>query len=199
MEALEAGLATDPKHYCGALLLDRDGVINRERGAYTWRREDFEWLPGVADLICWARERGWGVALITNQGGIARGLYTHSQLQELHRWMADSLAAEGAVIDHVLYCPHHHDFDTQCLCRKPQKLLFERALALLGLPPNPLASGLGYGQLGVMLGDTARDVLPASALGLRTVQIGSTPGVPADHQAESPLAALDILRGVYGL
>ena len=78
-----------------ALFLDRDGVINVDRN-YIFRVEDFEWVEGARDVIRRFNDMGWWVFVVTNQSGIARGLYTEEQMQALHDWMAEELAKSGA-------------------------------------------------------------------------------------------------------
>lgn len=89
-----------------ALLLDRDGTINVDHG-WVGTRERFEWMPGARAAIRRASEAGWHVFVVTNQSGIARGLYDEAQLAALHRWMCDAVRAEGGTIDDIRYCPHH--------------------------------------------------------------------------------------------
>jgi D-glycero-D-manno-heptose 1,7-bisphosphate phosphatase len=89
-----------------AAFLDRDGVLNVDRG-YVYRREDFEWLPGAIAAIKRLNGAGYLVFVITNQSGVGRGLYTEDDVQALHRWIADELAAAGARIDGFEYCPDH--------------------------------------------------------------------------------------------
>ncbi|MFN3876417.1 MAG: HAD-IIIA family hydrolase, partial [Flavobacteriales bacterium] len=101
-----------------ALFLDRDGVLNRERGEHTWRRADFEVLPGVPEALAWARDRGHALIVISNQSGIGLGLHGHGEVEALHAVLREAVAAAGARIDDILYCPHHPSRG-RCLCRKP--------------------------------------------------------------------------------
>lgn len=141
-----------------AVLLDRDGVINRERGSHTWRPEDFEILPDVAASIKALKESGRAVVVITNQSGIALGLYGHADVARLHTILKEHLAAAGTAVDAILYCPHHPDHG-RCLCRKPGGLLVERALSRLRLDP----------ARSVMIGDRERDVHAAESAGVRGI------------------------------
>lgn len=72
-----------------AVLLDRDGVVNRERGEHTWRVEEFELLPDVAEVLGELGKSGIPVAIITNQSGIGLGLYTEDELEKVHRYLQD--------------------------------------------------------------------------------------------------------------
>lgn len=143
-----------------ALFLDRDGVINRERGAHTWRLEEFELLPGVAEAVRSARAAGLLVIVVTNQSGIALGLYGHADVERLHAYLHRQLARQGAQLDAVYYCPHHPE-QGRCLCRKPGALLVERAVARFGIDPSR----------SLMVGDRQRDVEAANAAGVRGVLV----------------------------
>lgn len=101
------------------VFMDRDGVINRKppEHDYIRRWEDFEFLPGIVGWIRLFNALGHPVLVITNQRGVARGLMTAQDLEEIHRRMKDALDAEGAHIDDVFCCPHEEGV---CDCRKPR-------------------------------------------------------------------------------
>ena len=89
-----------------AIFLDRDGVLNVDRG-YVHRIEDFAWLPGAIDAIKIANDRDWLVFVVTNQSGVARGLYDEERVRFLHDHMQQELRRHGAHIDDFRYCPYH--------------------------------------------------------------------------------------------
>lgn len=91
-----------------ALFLDRDGVINIDKG-YVSRIEDFEWIDGAADAIAAFNARGWWVFVVTNQSGVAYGYYGEAEMAKLHDWMTAELAKRGARIDRIYHCPYHID------------------------------------------------------------------------------------------
>ncbi|MFZ1686629.1 MAG: HAD-IIIA family hydrolase [Flavobacteriales bacterium] len=143
-----------------AVLLDRDGVVNRERGEHTWRVEEFELLPDVVDVLRELDKSGIPVAIITNQSGIGLGLHTEAELEKVHGYLHDRLAEAGVPMPLILHCPHHPN-NGRCLCRKPGHLLVERALALL----DAVADG------SVFIGDRQRDVDAAQAAGVQGVLV----------------------------
>lgn len=101
-----------------ALFLDRDGVINIEKN-WVYRVEDFEFTEGIFDLCRKFTEAGYFIFVITNQSGIARGLFSQSDFLKLTDWMTDQFMKNGIIITKVYYCPHHPDFTGNCNCRKP--------------------------------------------------------------------------------
>ncbi len=164
----------------GVVFLDRDGTIARDVH-YCRRVEDFEILPTVPEAIRLLNDHGFRVVVITNQSGVARGYFTEDTLSLIHQKMRDDLAAYGARIDAVYYCPHHPD--ENCKCRKPEPALLFRAAAEMGIE-----LGLSY-----MVGDDRRDVEAGKAAGCRTVLVTTGPNaanldarsVNADYVASS--------------
>jgi len=102
-----------------AVFLDRDGVINRKPpgDGYVTRWEDMLFLPGVAKSITLLNQAGFRVIVVSNQRCVAKGLVTTQGLDSMHQQMCDWLAAAGATIDGVYYCPHEKQ--PPCSCRKP--------------------------------------------------------------------------------
>jgi D-glycero-D-manno-heptose 1,7-bisphosphate phosphatase len=143
-----------------AAFLDRDGVINVDHG-YVYRREDFEFVPGVLEGAQRLNQMGYALVVVTNQSGIGRGLYTEQDFDTLTQWMVQSFAAAGAPLAGVYFCPHHPieavgAYRRDCQCRKPAPGLLLRAAAELGL--DLTAS--------VMFGDRASDLQAAKAAGV---------------------------------
>lgn len=142
------------------ILLDRDGVINKELGTYVTNPDDFELLPHVIPNLIKIKNAGIKVAVITNQGGIAKGLYTPQTLAKIHDKLKNSLAEHGLLVDEIYYCPHHPDFG-KCLCRKPASIMVEKALAKFGIDAKDAH----------MIGDTQRDVDAANAAGVKATKV----------------------------
>lgn len=144
-----------------AVFLDRDGVINKKgQSYYIYREEEFIFNKGVFQALKHFSEKGYLLIIITNQGGIARGVYTITQLEKLHRFMIAALESDGIKISGIFYCPHHPDIEP-CKCRKPGTLLFEKAIEQLNIDP---ASSF-------MIGDSENDIFPAEKLGIKGILI----------------------------
>jgi len=149
------------EHKRKAIFLDRDGTLNNNRDHYyIWRVEDFELNPGVAEALRELQKRGYLLFVITNQGGISKGLYTREEADNLHSYLQSVMKEQDVVLKEILYCPHHPEKEN-CLCRKPLPLLIQKALARHDI--DPAASW--------MVGDAKRDVEAGQAAGLRTLQI----------------------------
>lgn len=89
-----------------AVFFDRDGVLNKDFG-WVGSVDRFEWTDGAKEAVRFLNDAGWHVFLVTNQAGVARGLYTEADVAALHRFMADDLLRCGAGLDDIRYCPFH--------------------------------------------------------------------------------------------
>ena len=153
------------------LFLDRDGVINHDPGDYTKNLSEFTILPTVMEALRAARDAGFKVVLITNQGGLAKGLYTHEDVSEIHAFLRTECEKNGTPLLDIYYSPHHPSTG-KSLSRKPGSLMVERACAKHGL--DPVCSW--------MVGDKQRDLDAASPVGVRGVLIGvNAPLLDAVH------------------
>lgn len=144
--------------------LDRDGVLNRDHG-YVHRSEDFEWLPGAREAIRHLNDAGYLAVVVSNQAGIARGLYAPADVERLHRWINTELAKVGAHVDAFYYCPHHPtegkgEYRRVCDCRKPAAGMLLQAIR--EWPIDPTRS--------FMVGDKEIDMQAAAAAGIRGVR-----------------------------
>jgi D-glycero-D-manno-heptose 1,7-bisphosphate phosphatase len=142
-----------------AIFLDRDGVINVERG-YTHRLEDFVILEDVMLTLAQLQAKGFLLIIISNQGGIGRGLYTKNDVEILHQYLVNELKNNDIVLSEIYYCPHYPD-DSNCICRKPNSLMIEKAMARFGIDA----------QSSYFIGDKERDTDAALKAGVNAVQI----------------------------
>src|SRR4051812_34481249 len=110
-----------------AIFLDRDGIINRERDDYTFKLEDFEILPEVIPALQSFQTRNFLLIIVSNQGGIGKGIYTQKEVEILHSFLLKVLKENAIHISEIYYCPHHPDTG-KCICRKPDSLLIEKAI-----------------------------------------------------------------------
>lgn len=139
-----------------ALFLDRDGVINHDPGDYTYSLEEFHILPTVIEALKAARDKGYLLIVITNQGGIAKGLYTEETVRRIHDYFCRTCSDAGVEITAIYFSPHHPDFGNS-LSRKPGSLMIERALARYRCDPSR----------SVMIGDRERDMECARGASVR--------------------------------
>jgi D-glycero-D-manno-heptose 1,7-bisphosphate phosphatase len=143
-----------------AAFLDRDGVINHDAG-YTSRIEDFRFLPGVLDAAASLARAGLALVVVTNQSGIARGLYGLPEYTQLTDWMRGRFAAHGAPLAGVYHCPHHPTegqgaWRVACDCRKPAPGMLLQACRELALDP----------ARSLMFGDRCDDMRAAHGAGV---------------------------------
>jgi len=142
------------------VFLDRDGVINRERGTYTWRIEDFEFLPGLFDKLKEFIQQGYQIIVVTNQGGIAKGMYSMEEFRKLNNWMHEQFVKNQIAVLQTYFSPDHDDH-TKSLSRKPAGILFERAIAKYNVDVSQ----------SVMIGDSQRDIEAAEKNGIKGILI----------------------------
>jgi len=154
-----------------AVFLDRDGIINVERGDYSWKLPDFKVIPGIIDQLRILKENQFKLIIITNQAGIAKGLYTHEDVLNCHEYFQKE---SGNIIDKLYYAPGHPSV-SESLSRKPGSLLFEKAISKFELIPKQCW----------MVGDKERDLIPAKKLGMNTILINDHSSIYADFVANS--------------
>lgn len=129
----------ESRHLRRAAFLDRDGVLNVDRG-YVCNLRDFEWIGGAREAIRYLNDAGYLTVVVTNQSGIARGYYTELEFLALHRWIDERLRESGARIDAVYFCPHLSDaallaYRRKCDCRKPRPGMVLQAVHELDIDP----------------------------------------------------------------
>lgn len=144
-----------------AIFLDRDGVINKKgEPYYVYLIEDFEFNEGVFEALRLFISKGYLLIVVTNQGGIAKKVFTEIQLSDLHNYMTDELAQNGVQLTHVYHCPHHPDYEV-CSCRKPGSLLFERAIKEYDIDTSE----------SFMIGDSDIDIIASEKAGIKGIRI----------------------------
>jgi histidinol-phosphate phosphatase family protein len=115
-----------------AAFIDRDGTLIYERGDLG-HPDGVELIPGAADAVRRLKDAGLLIVIVTNQSGIARGLFTTSDFHAVQARMIDLLHAEGVALDKVYFCPHHPDVNGPCDCRKPAPGMYRQAQAEMGI------------------------------------------------------------------
>ncbi|MGF1684303.1 D-glycero-beta-D-manno-heptose 1,7-bisphosphate 7-phosphatase [Photobacterium minamisatsumaniensis] len=161
-----------------AVFIDRDGVINVDHG-YVHTVDDFEYVEGVFDACKQLKAMGYMLVLVTNQAGIARGMYTEDDFLTLTEWMDWNFVDNGVEFDGIYYCPHHPtegkgDYLQDCDCRKPKPGMFISARDFLKID---MANS-------VMIGDKADDMEAAAAAEVGTKILVRT-GKPVTEAGES--------------
>lgn len=146
-----------------AVFLDRDGVINSDVGHYyIYKPEQFVLNNGVVEALKKWQEKGFIFIVISNQGGIARGTYTKNNVEEVHGKLIQLMHDNNIEIQDIYYCPHHNEFE-KCLCRKPNSLMIEKAIARFDI--DVAAS--------FMVGDNHKDIDAAANAGVLGIKIES--------------------------
>lgn len=163
------------------VFLDRDGVINVDKVDYTYKLEDFRIIPGVIEGLKKLKEQGYLLVVITNQSGIAKGIYGHEDVAICHDHFQK---VSGNLIDAWYYCPYH-PVESESLTRKPESLLFEKAIAKFDVDISK----------SFMVGDKERDLIPAKKLGIKTILVGheETKPVESDFRTEDLLEAAGVI------
>jgi D-glycero-D-manno-heptose 1,7-bisphosphate phosphatase len=143
----------------GLVILDRDGVINRDSREFVKSVDEWLPLPGSIEAIARLSKAGFTVAIASNQSGLARGLFDRRALRSMHRKLRRLVAADGGRVDRIEVCPHGPD--DGCRCRKPAPGLYERlgrhyGVSLEGAPA---------------IGDSLRDLQAAAAAGATPILV----------------------------
>ncbi|GGC12831.1 D-glycero-alpha-D-manno-heptose-1,7-bisphosphate 7-phosphatase [Dyadobacter sediminis] len=161
------------------IFLDRDGVLNVDRPNYVYNPDDLVIPKGVAEALQLLKKAGYLLIVITNQAGIAKGLYTAENVLEIHRQMQ---LISGNALDDIYYCPFHPDFTGNSLSRKPDSLMLEKAMAKYDIDP----------EQSWMIGDHHRDMQAGQKAGVKTIQVTS-----GSKALEADYAAADLLQAAH--
>ncbi len=141
-----------------AIFLDRDGVINKEV-SYLSDPKNFEFIEESIEALKLLKKKKFLLIIITNQAGIARGLFTEEILKSIHDKMIGILKQNNIEIDDIYYCPHHPEFTGQCDCRKPNPGMILKAKLKHNINLND----------SYMVGDTLKDIQTGNAANCKTV------------------------------
>lgn len=144
-----------------AVFLDRDGVLNVDV-AYLYKTEELQWIQEAPEALAYLTGHGYKLFVVTNQSGIARGYYTVADMQKLHAYMQQQLAAFHTGIEKFYYCPHHKEgkvveFAVDCSCRKPKPGMLLQAMNEYAIDK----------EQSFLIGDSPRDIEAAQAAGIR--------------------------------
>jgi D-glycero-D-manno-heptose 1,7-bisphosphate phosphatase len=136
-----------------AAFIDRDGVINEDR-EYVYRSAEFKFIPRSIAALRTLRAAGFLLVVVTNQSGIARGLFSEADYHELETYMRACLSQAGVALDSVQYCPQQYRLD--CECRKPRAGMIRAAAEQLQIDPSR----------SILIGDRKADIEAGHAAGV---------------------------------
>ena len=162
------------------IILDRDGVINRDSKAFVKSAEEWQPLPGSIDAIARLSKGGYTLAVASNQSGLARGLFDRDALDAMHEKLHRLVGDAGGRIDRIVVCPHGPD--DGCDCRKPNPGLLEQL-------------GQHYGQSldgVIVVGDSLRDLEAAAAVNARPVLVRTGNGSETERKLTGQLLDIDV-------
>lgn len=144
-----------------AVFLDRDGVIiNNRDHYYIWKADQMEFVEGIFENLQRLQQKGYQLFIVSNQGGISRGLYTKEDLVKLHEQLLDTLDHYQIRVQEIVFCPHHPEHE-KCLCRKPASLMIDKLLAKYELSKTD----------SVMIGDSDSDMQAAQMAGIKGIKV----------------------------
>lgn len=157
------------------VFLDRDGVLNEDRSDYLYRLEDLVIPDGVTEALQLLKNAGYLLIVITNQAGIAKGLYDPEAVYAIHQKMQE---ASGNALDDIYFSPYHPQYSGNSLSRKPGSLLLEKAIAKYDIDPDQ----------SWMIGDRDRDMEAGQKVGLKTIHL-----IPETEISAGDFAAINLL------
>ncbi|KAA6440930.1 HAD family hydrolase [Dyadobacter flavalbus] len=161
------------------VFLDRDGVLNVDRPNYVYNLDDLVIPEGVAEALQLLKKAGYLLIVITNQAGIAKGLYSADNVLEIHKQMQ---LASGGMLDDIYFSPFHQDYSGNSLSRKPDSLMLEKAMAKYNIDPDQ----------SWMVGDHNRDMKAGRKAGVKTIHITSE-----SKTSEEDYTAADLLEAAH--
>ncbi len=140
-----------------AVFIDRDGVINSDEGHYyIYKVEDFVFTPELPNALKYLSDNGFVLVVVTNQGGVAKGEYSLTDVEVLHQHMRTELLSYDVELDAIYVCPHHESI-APCECRKPSPFMINQAVKDLDIDP----------KRSYLIGDSERDIVSGNSAGLK--------------------------------
>ncbi len=176
-----------------AVFLDRDGVINEDKG-YVHRIEDFKIYPEVFPALKKLQEAGYKLLIVTNQSGIALDYYTEEDFKKLTDYMLNVFEKEGIHIDKVYYCPHHENgtnpkYTLKCECRKPESGMIRKGIEEFNIDPSK----------SFLIGDKENDIKAAHKEGVKAILVKTGQGMKYVDNTEADYTAENILDAVENI
>ncbi|HAQ19509.1 MAG TPA: HAD family hydrolase [Prolixibacteraceae bacterium] len=146
-----------------AIFLDRDGVLfDNSDQYYIWKQEQIRFVDGVFDNLKCLLLNGYQLFIVSNQGGISKGLYPKDDILNLHAGLIQTFRNNQIEITEIVFCPHHPEIE-KCICRKPDSILIEKLLA-----KHKLSKEESY-----LIGDSESDMEAAEKAGIQKIKINS--------------------------
>lgn len=144
-----------------AIFLDRDGVlVNNSKHYYIWKTDQLVLIDGAVENLKMLSNKGFQLFIVSNQGGISRGLYSKDDIEKLHTELIETFRRNQIEISEIAFCPHHPEIE-KCLCRKPDSLMVEKLVA-----KYKLSKSNSY-----LIGDSRSDMDAAQKAGIQGIQI----------------------------
>lgn len=144
-----------------AIFLDRDGVIiSNKDHYYIWKSEQLVIVDGVFENLQRLIMKGFLLFIVSNQGGISRGLYSKSDIEKLHEELIQTFRKNNIEISEIVFCPHHPEIE-KCMCRKPGSLMIDKLVAKYKLSRED----------SFLIGDSESDMEAAKKAGIQGIRI----------------------------
>jgi D-glycero-D-manno-heptose 1,7-bisphosphate phosphatase len=146
-----------------AIFLDRDGVlIDNQHHYYIWKSDQLKFIEGVFENLHMLEQKGFQLFIVSNQGGISRGLYSKEDILKLHEEIILTFRKKQITISDILFCPHHNE-NEKCFCRKPESLMIDKLISKYHLDP----------KCSILIGDSESDMDAAAMAGIQGIRIAS--------------------------
>jgi len=144
-----------------AIFLDRDGVlVDNSEHYYIWKSDQLALIDGVIQNLKILSQKGFQLFIVSNQGGISRGLYLKDDVLKLHAALIQAFRENNIEIAEIAFCPHHPEIE-KCLCRKPDSLMLEKLIAKYNISKSD----------SYLIGDSQSDMDTAEKAGIQGIQV----------------------------